>query len=84
VIQAPAVATTHRYVQVGSFEDHSNADRLASQFQARGWPVTFANTTRGGQAIKIVILGPFAQPDQMQIGLQAARAAGFGDAFTRN
>lgn len=83
-IQAPAAATTHRFVQVGSFGDHGNADRLASQFQARGWPVTFANTTRGGKAIKIVILGPFAQASQLQTGLQAARAAGFGDAFTRN
>ena len=83
-VQAPAAATTHRYVQVGSFGEHSNADRLASQFQARGWPVSFANTTLGGQAIKIVILGPFAEPAQLQTGLQAARAAGFGDAFTRN
>ena len=83
-IQAPAAATTHRFVQVGSFGDHANADRLAGQFRARGWPVTFANTTRGGTAIKIVILGPFAQASQLQTGLQAARAAGFGDAFTRN
>ena len=83
-VRAPAAATTHRFVQVGSFGDHGNADRLASQFQARGWPVTFANTTRGGKAIKIVILGPFAQAAQLQTGLQAARTAGFGDAFTRN
>ena len=83
-IQAPAAATTHRFVQVGSFGDQGNADRLASQFQARGWPVTFANTTRGGKAIKIVILGPVAQASQLQTGLQAARSAGFGDAFTRN
>ena len=83
-IQAPTAAPAHRFVQVGSFGNHGNADRLASQFQARGWPVTFANTTRGGKAIKIVILGPFAQASQLQIGLQAARAAGFGDAFTRN
>lgn len=83
-VQTPAAAPAHRFVQVGSFADHGNADRLAGQFQARGWPVTFANTTRGGQAIKIVILGPFAQASQLQTGLQAARAAGFGDAFTRN
>jgi hypothetical protein len=31
-----------------------------------------------------VILGPFAQASQLQTGLQAARSAGFGDAFTRN
>jgi cell division septation protein DedD len=71
-------------VQVGSFGDHANANRLAGQFQARGWPVTFANTTRGGQAVKIVILGPFSSGPQLQTGLKAARAAGFGDAFTRN
>ena len=83
-IQAPTAAPAHRFVQVGSFGDHSNADRLANQFQARGWPVTFANTTRGGAAIKIVILGPFTQASQLQTGLQAARSAGFADAFTRN
>ena len=84
-VRAPAAAaTTHRFVQVGSFGDHNNANRLASQFQGRGWPVTFANTTRNGTAIKIVVLGPFAQPAQLRTGLQAARAAGFGDAFTRN
>jgi hypothetical protein len=84
-VRAPAAAATkHRFVQVGSFGDHNNANRLADQFQARGWPVTFANTSRNGTAIKIVILGPFAQPAQLRTGLQAARAAGFGDAFTRN
>lgn len=84
-VRAPAAAApAHRFVQVGSFGDHANANRLAGQFQARGWPVTFANTTRNGKAIKIVILGPFAGASQLQTGLQAARAAGFGDAFTRN
>lgn len=84
-VRAPAAAASaHRFVQVGSFGDHANANRLAGQFQARGWPVTFANTTRGGQAIKIVILGPFTAASQLQTGLQAARAAGFSDAFTRN
>jgi len=83
-VRAPAAATSHRYVQVGSFGDQANADRLAARFQARGWPVTFSNATIGGQAVKIVILGPFSQPAQLQTGLQAARAAGFGDAFTRS
>ncbi len=84
-VRAPAAAaSTHRYVQVGSFGDAANANRLAGQFQARGWPVTFSNGTLGGKAVKIVILGPFTQPAQLQTGLQAARTAGFGDAFTRN
>lgn len=83
-VRAPAAASADRYVQVASFSDHGRANSLASQFQAKGWPVTFGNTTRNGQQIKVVILGPFGGADALRTGLNAARAAGFGDAFTRN
>lgn len=76
-------ATTHRYVQVGTYGDPANADRAAARLRALGLPVGFAQITRNGQPLRVVAAGPFASAAQLQSALSAARAAGYGDAFTR-
>lgn len=83
---APQVtaAPSRRFVQVGSFADAANAQRVGQQFMAMGLPVGFANTTRNGTAIKVVLLGPFGNTSALNRGLSAARSAGYGDAYTRN
>lgn len=81
----PQVVTSgHRYVQVGTFADPANADRSAALLQGLGLPVGFASVTRNGQPLRIVAAGPFADAASLQAALQAARNAGFGDAYTRN
>ena len=78
------VATGHRFVQVGTFADAANAERTAALLQSMGLPVGFATVTRSGAQLRIVAAGPFADTASLQAALQAARAAGFSDAFTRN
>ena len=78
------VAAGHRFVQVGTFADPANAERTAARLQAMGLPVGFANITRNGTAMRIVAAGPFGDAASLQAALQAARSAGFSDAFTRS
>jgi SPOR domain len=78
------VATGHRYVQVGTFGDPANADRTAARLQALGLPVGFATVTRNGRQLRVVAAGPFGDAATLQSALEAARSAGFADAFTRS
>ena len=78
------VATTQRYVQVGTFADPANANRTAAQLQAIGLPVGFATITSNGTQMRVVAAGPFADAAGLQSALQAVRSAGFSDAFVRN
>jgi hypothetical protein len=82
---APAVTGTGfagggRYVQVGSFAVAANAEGAANRLRVLGLPVA----TGGGGGVQVVMAGPFADPAALSAALQAAHAAGFGDAFVRN
>lgn len=76
-------STGHRYVQIGTYGDPANAERAAARLRSLGLPVGFANITRNGQALRVVAAGPFADAAALGAALNAARAAGYGDAFTR-
>jgi hypothetical protein len=81
---APApVAAGGRYVQVGTFGVEANARSTAARLQASGLPVAMGRTQRGGQALQIVMAGPFASDADLRAALSAARSMGFGDAFMR-
>lgn len=73
----------HRYVQIGTYGDPANADRAAATLRGLGLPVGFASVTRNGDALRVVAAGPFATQAELDAALRAARAAGYGDAFTR-
>lgn len=75
-----SASTGHRYVQVGRFGDIGNAQATIRQFQQMGMPIS---SGRSGLA-QVVALGPFSDAAALQRALQAARSAGFGDAYTRN
>ncbi|MBI1218540.1 MAG: hypothetical protein GC186_08330 [Rhodobacteraceae bacterium] len=79
---APAapVQRSGRYVQVRSFAVAANAAGAASRLRALGLPVA----TGAGRGAQVVLAGPFADPATLSAALQAARGAGFGDAFVRN
>jgi hypothetical protein len=71
------------YVQVGTFGVPENAAGAGARLQALGLPAARSNITQGGRALTIVLAGPFASASQAQAALNAARGAGFGDAFIR-
>lgn len=73
----------HRWVQVGSFGVPANADKAARRLKAAGLPVRYGRH-RGGQGeLRIVLAGPFASRAEVAQALDAARRAGFSDAFPR-
>lgn len=71
------------YVQVGTFGVPANAEGAASRLSGMGLPVARSKISRGGQAMQIVLAGPFASAAEAQAALSMARGAGFGDAFLR-
>ena len=86
-IKAPITAPTKaassggRYVQVGSFAMAGNADGAAGRLSSLGLPVARKAGRINGKAVQIIYAGPFASTSEAQAALQAARRAGFGDAF---
>ncbi len=81
---APQAATAHRYVQVASLANASQAAQIGQQFQRVGLPVGLGSKSVGGTAYKVVILGPFGNASQLHAALRTARNAGYSDAYTRN
>jgi hypothetical protein len=73
-----------RFVQVGAFADHGNADAATRRLQAAGLPVAIQNVSSKGRPVQVILAGPFGDPAALSQGLGAARAAGFRDAFARN
>ena len=71
------------YVQVGTFGVPENASGAKARLQALGLPTAKGKINQGGKALQIVYAGPFASSASAQAALNAARGAGFGDAFIR-
>ncbi len=71
------------YVQVGTFGVPENAAGARSTLQSLGLATARANITQGGRALTIVLAGPFTSSAEAQSALNAARGAGFNDAFIR-
>ena len=79
-VQAPAAASGHRYVQVGSFGDPANAARLIARLQAAGLPVASAKSG----SLKVIAAGPFRSPTDLNQALNIVRGMGFADAYLRS
>jgi cell division septation protein DedD len=71
------------YVQIGTFGVPENAAGAGARLQALGLPAARSRITQGGRALTIVFAGPFGSTAEAQSALNAARGAGFGDAFIR-
>ena len=83
---APAATPARRggaFVQVGVYAVPANADRAASRLRAAGLPVRVVRFSRGGQNLRSVSTGPFADRGQLNAALRSARARGFSDAFIK-
>ena len=71
------------FVQVGSFGVPSNADGARARLAGMGLPVAGGRASIKGKPVQVVYAGPFGSVAQAQAALNAARRAGFGDAFIR-
>ena len=80
-VSPQVTAPAHRFVQVGTFSNAGNAQRAIQRFQSMGLPVSAGRSGSGNQ---IIAIGPVRSSSDLQRALQAARGAGFSDAFTRN
>ena len=81
--QVRAVRAGGLYVQVGTFGVPANAEGAKARLRAAGLPVGTARVTKGGKALQMVMAGPFGDAGTAQMALNAARGAGFGDAYIR-
>ncbi|MDG1280599.1 MAG: SPOR domain-containing protein [Pseudorhodobacter sp.] len=71
------------YVQVGSFGVAANAQTAIAQISRLGLPVARVKQSRKGQALQVILAGPFKEIGQARQALAQTRSAGFGDAFLR-
>jgi hypothetical protein len=71
------------YVQVGTFGVPENAAGARNTLRSMGLATARADITQGGRALTIVLAGPFGSSGEAQAALNAARGAGFSDAFIR-
>lgn len=76
-------AASHRYVQLGAFEDADHAKRTAQQMANSGMPARMGKVTRNGQSYTLVLAGPFDTQAQLDAGLARVRNMGFSGATLR-
>ena len=70
-----------KLVQVATFGVSANAARTKVRLAAMGLPVQARGITRSGKTYQVILIGPFADADQVNSALATARNAGFRDAF---
>ena len=75
------VGTDARFIQAASFADPANAQRTAQRIARQGLPVRMVKVTRGGQALRLVQAGPFADGAALTHALGKVRGLGFADAY---
>lgn len=75
--------TDGQYVQVGTFGVDANARATVRRLQASGMQVATGRVTQGGQAMQVVLAGPFTSQAALNAALGSARQMGFADAFVR-
>ena len=67
-------------VQLGSFADAQNAQKLQSKLSSR-YPVKIETVTRNGRTLSVVKAGPFANRQQADEALQQLKQLGYKDAY---
>lgn len=83
VAKAQPKAAKATYVQVAMFAQPGNAQRTAGNLAAKGLPMRIWNAKRGGKAVQLVVVGPFADASQARGALSVVKRAGFSDAYLR-
>lgn len=67
-------------IQVGSFGNPANAQKVVARLTAMGLPVSVSSA---GKVLQSVSAGPFASSAAAAAGLQSVHGAGFADAYLR-
>ena len=78
-----SVPAGHRYVQIGTFSTENKARTAASRLKSMGLPARLGSYQKAGKVYRVVLTGPFGSPSQLAAGLNAARRAGYPNAYTR-
>lgn len=73
----------YRFVQVGAYAEAANAERAVARLHGLGLPVARSGLIRGSVRLQVIATGPFETSAKLSSALQAARAAGYSDAFLR-
>ena len=71
------------YVDVATYTDADQAQRVAKRVRRMGMPVRIGRFERGAQTYRIVIAGPFASDNVTQKAMRHLKGAGFGGAKQR-
>lgn len=74
------VAPAQSYIRAATLADPAQAQAAAQTLAARGLPVRLGKLSRRGQALKVVLAGPFASPAKARTALRQVQAAGFAGA----
>jgi hypothetical protein len=72
-----------RYLQVGAFAQAANANRMELLAARLGFPVERREGRDASGPLTLVLLGPFAQVQDLRAAWRAFRTAGHSDAYYR-
>ncbi|MFO1140419.1 MAG: SPOR domain-containing protein [Paracoccus sp. (in: a-proteobacteria)] len=72
-----------RYVQVGTYADAANADRVAQAVSRMGYTVLRGKDMVGGREVQFIMAGAFNDRQTIVKALDQIRRAGFKDAYPR-
>ena len=71
------------YVQVGTFGEPSNADKVRARLAGLGLPISNSRFEQHGRTLQVVYAGPFSSGSEAHSALGIAHQNGFSDAFIR-
>ena len=74
---------SQQYVQVAAYSDAAGVKAAVARLRKNGLPAGIAHRSSKGQAYTMVMAGPFANRDALEIGLQQVQNAGFTNAYIR-
>ncbi|MCT8329638.1 SPOR domain-containing protein [Albidovulum sediminis] len=72
-----------RHLQVGAFAQAANADRMEALAVRLGFPVERREGRGASGPLTLVLIGPFAQAQDLRAAWRAFRTAGHSDAYYR-
>ncbi|MBS9778110.1 MAG: SPOR domain-containing protein [Gammaproteobacteria bacterium] len=76
-VSMPNVSSKQRWLQIGSFSDLANAEKLAKELQQKKYSVTVENTSVKGKPYRRVLIGPFNSDQDMHKTLKRAERDGY-------
>ena len=77
------VITSHRFVQIGAYENPANAHKAIAHLRRLNLPVRIGRLRRSGREHQIVLAGPFKRQENLEAALSAVRDAGVRNARLR-